>query len=115
MSAVTRELHTEQTAELRLIGPSDNKKKVIHVAEALGFFVKEDSRPWEELFEEPTPGRCLRGARHKEGLTQRQLAEQTGIPQRHISEMENDKRSIGKYRARILAKALNTAGYRVFL
>jgi len=58
---------------------------------------------------------CLRGARHREGLTQRQLAEQTGIPQRHISEMENNKRSIGKNRAKILARALNTAGYRVFL
>lgn len=56
----------------------------------------------------------LHGARTREGLTQLQLAELTGIPQRHISEMENGKRSIGKERARVLAKALNT-DYRHFL
>ncbi|MBI4775156.1 MAG: helix-turn-helix transcriptional regulator [Deltaproteobacteria bacterium] len=56
----------------------------------------------------------LRGARHRQGLTQIQLAALTGIPQRHISEMENGKRSIGKARARTLGKALNLS-YRVLL
>jgi DNA-binding XRE family transcriptional regulator len=56
----------------------------------------------------------LRGYRHREGITQAQLAEMTGIPQRHISEMEHDKRSIGKEAARKLAKALN-CDYRRFL
>ncbi|MFH1021049.1 MAG: helix-turn-helix transcriptional regulator, partial [Pseudomonadota bacterium] len=53
----------------------------------------------------------LHGARIREGLTQVQLAQLTGIPQRHISEMENGKRAIGKERARALAKVLN-ADYR---
>lgn len=57
---------------------------------------------------------AIRAYRHRENLTQRQLAELTGIPQRHISEMENGKRVIGKERARVLAKALNT-DYRNFL
>lgn len=52
--------------------------------------------------------------RFPEGLTQVQLAEATGIPQRHISEMENGKRVIGKEHAKVLAKALNT-DYRAFL
>jgi len=56
----------------------------------------------------------LRGARTRESLTQLQLAELAGIPQRHISEMENGKRPIGKERARALAKTLNT-DYRHFL
>ena len=60
------------------------------------------------------PGTYLAGARHREGLTQRQLAEKTGIPQRHISEMENGKRPIGKEIASRLAIALN-ADYRAFL
>lgn len=60
------------------------------------------------------PGTYLAGARHREGLTQRQLAEKSGIPQRHISEMENGKRSIGKENARRLAAAMN-ADYRAFL
>jgi plasmid maintenance system antidote protein VapI len=38
----------------------------------------------------------------------------TGLHPRHISEMENDKRPIGKVRAKRLAKALN-ADYRMFL
>lgn len=56
----------------------------------------------------------LRGVRYREDFTQRQLAELTGIPQRHISEMENGKRTIGKENAKKLAKVLN-ADYRMFL
>ena len=72
---------------------------------------------WKDSFPdlpENEPGTYLAGARHREGLTQRQLAEQCGIPQRHISEMENGKRSIGKENARRLGAALN-ADYRAFL
>lgn len=57
---------------------------------------------------------AIRAYRSRENLTQRQLAELTGIPQRHISEMENGKRAIGKELARRLGKALN-ADYKVFL
>ena len=50
----------------------------------------------------------------KERLTQVQLSKMTGIPQRHISEIENGKRGIGKDRAKIFAEALKV-DYRVFL
>ena len=60
------------------------------------------------------PQIALRTYRNRENLTQRQLADLTGIPQRHISEMENGKRGIGKENARKLAPALN-ADYRLFL
>jgi ribosome-binding protein aMBF1 (putative translation factor) len=77
-----------------------------------------DSVPWREAFpeykDEDLPGVCLRGSRHKEGITQKQLSERSGIPQRHISEMENGKRPIGKEMAKRLGKALNI-GYKVFL
>jgi hypothetical protein len=59
-------------------------------------------------------GQTLAGARGKEGLSQRQLAALTGIPQRHISEMENGKRPIGKANAKIFGKALQV-DYRVLL
>ena len=49
---------------------------------------------------------ALRAYRTREELTQKQLSELTGIPQHHISEMENGKRSIGKERAKKLAEAL---------
>jgi transcriptional regulator with XRE-family HTH domain len=48
----------------------------------------------------------LRAARTREDLSQIQLAELTGIPQRHISEMEHGKRPIGKARAKKLAHVL---------
>ena len=77
----------------------------------------EDAVPWRDAlpFEaDQLPGVCLAGARHREGISQRKLADLTGIPQRHISEMENGKRPIGKERAKVLAKALGT-DYRMFL
>ena len=58
---------------------------------------------------------ALRAYRTRENLTQKQLAGLTGIPQHHLSEMENGKRGIGKERARKLAEALCVADYRVFL
>ncbi|MBM9538322.1 helix-turn-helix transcriptional regulator [Desulfobulbus alkaliphilus] len=76
-----------------------------------------EAAPWQEAFpelQENAPGTYLTGARHREGLTQRQLADRTGIPQRHISEMENGKRPIGKETAKKLADVLEV-DYRVFL
>lgn len=49
----------------------------------------------------------LAGYRYREGLTQKQLAELTGINRRHISEMEHGKRPIGKENAKKLAKVLH--------
>ncbi|MEA2060185.1 MAG: helix-turn-helix transcriptional regulator [Thermodesulfobacteriota bacterium] len=77
-----------------------------------------ESIPWRDAFPkeliENESGTCLAGARHKEGLTQVQLSEKTKIPQRHISEMERGKRTIGKKNARLFGEALNIS-YRIFL
>ena len=74
--------------------------------------------PWREVFppipEAERPGRMLRAARSKEDLSQIQLAQLTGIPQRHISEMEHGKRAIGKERAKKLAEVLKI-DYHIFL
>ncbi len=67
-----------------------------------------------EVFPEMQPGDILRGARHREGLTQVQLAAMIGAKPSHISEMEKGKRPMGKDMAKRLAKALNTS-YQVFL
>ena len=111
--------HTKKLPiELKFIGPSTNKNRAIAALKSLGFVNVSDSVPWRDLFpeysDEDLPGVCLAGSRVKEGLTQKQLSELTGIPQSNISEMENGKRPIGKKRAKILAKALNV-GYKVFL
>ncbi|OEU64506.1 MAG: transcriptional regulator [Desulfobacterales bacterium S5133MH16] len=111
--------HTKKLPiELKFIGPLTNKDKAIEALKSLGFVNVSDSVPWRDLFpeysDEDLPGVCLAGSRVKEGLTQKQLSELTGIPQSHISEMENGKRPIGKKRAKILAKALDV-GYKIFL
>jgi ribosome-binding protein aMBF1 (putative translation factor) len=67
-----------------------------------------------EVFPEMQPGNILLGARHRERLTQAQLAAMIGVKPSHISEMEKGKRPIGKDIAKRLAKALNTS-YQVFL
>ena len=93
--------------------------KAVERLKPLGFVdASEEYVSWRELFseysDEEMPGSCLRGARYKEAITQQQLADMIGIPQRHISMMENGKRPIGKEMAKRLGKALNI-GYKVFL
>ena len=110
--------HTKKPPiELRFLGPEENRKKAISALQALGFHNASDSIPWREAFKEfegNEAGTCLVGARYKEGLTQVQLSEKTGIPQRHIAEMENGKRPIGKKNAKLFGEALNI-DYRIFL
>lgn len=124
MQAHTKRRHTEGQVEVRFKGAQSDLVKLRRMAQALKV---EDLTEWEleekDLYsiEELSPemawnsgGVCIRGGRGKEGLTQKQLAQLTGIAQHHISEMENGKRPIGKETARKLAAALNI-DYRVFL
>ncbi|MFH0811269.1 MAG: helix-turn-helix transcriptional regulator [Pseudomonadota bacterium] len=73
-----------------------------------------ESVPWREVYPDFSASVALRGARKKESLTQKQLAELIGISQPHVSEMEHGKRPIGKEMAKRLAKVFNGT-YRVFL
>ncbi|MCX7545355.1 helix-turn-helix transcriptional regulator [Marinicella gelatinilytica] len=54
-----------------------------------------------------TPGYYLRLYRLRADMTQADLAKKTGIRQHHLSEMENNKRSLGKANAKKLAVELN--------
>lgn len=117
MQGHTKKRPTE-TIELRFIGPIVNMARAIENLKPLGFVDASGLVPWREAFpeysEEGLPGVSLRGSRYKEGLTQKQLADMIGVPQRHISMMENGKRPIGKEMAKRLGKALNIS-YKVFL
>ena len=117
MQAHTRKLPIE-TIELKFLGPIANMARAVETLKPLGFVDTTDTIPWREAypeyFDEDFPGVCLRGARYREGITQKQLADMIGIPQRHISMMENGKRTIGKEMAKRLGKALNIS-YKVFL
>jgi len=105
---------------LAFTGPAGQKNEALKAMLDLGFSVNRDSEgavPWSEALgysEGEVPGVCLRGARYREDMTQAELSEKTGIPIRHISEMENGKRTIGKAMAKRLGEALNV-GYRIFL
>lgn len=108
---------THPIEEARFTGRPAVISKLRKLASELGAEEIGDTIPAEEVFPELLTNRAgvsLRGFRYREDLTQAQLAELTGIPQRHISEMENGKRSIGKETARKLATVFNT-DYRLFL
>ncbi|OIP31587.1 MAG: transcriptional regulator [Deltaproteobacteria bacterium CG12_big_fil_rev_8_21_14_0_65_43_10] len=104
--------------EIKFMGPIVNMAKAIETLKPLGFVDASESVPWREVYPECSEaqliGKALAGARYREGLTQIALSRLSGIPQRHISEMENGKRSIGKEMAKRLGKALNIS-YKVFL
>ena len=108
-----------EAVSVTFTGPVAMMQTAIETMKKLGFQEEqkrsrqtEDSIPWREsiYFENmPFPGSYLAGFRHREGMTQTELAERTGVPRRHISEMETGKRPIGKANARKLAEALNIA------
>ncbi len=103
---------------LTFSGPKEMEEKAREMMRSIGFTGVDDAIPWRSAFLEfadNEPGTILKGARLREGLTQKQLSEKTGIPQRHISEMETGKRAIGRKRAEILAEILRVSDYRLFL
>lgn len=55
---------------------------------------------------EVTPGQMLKTLRELQGLSQKELADKTGMTQSNISALETDARQIGRERAITIAKAL---------
>ena len=113
MQALTKKHHTESLIPLNLMVHPANVAAINRYVETLE---KSGSVPWREVAGSrgSLPASILRGARSKAGVTQTRLSELTGIPQRHISEMERGKRPLGKETAKKLASALEL-DYRVFL
>jgi len=84
--------------------------------------VKEESKThlsiddvFGELIDEHgEPGLLLKGLRHREGLSQIELAKILNISQTNLSAMENGRRPIGKELAKRIAANFEV-DYRVFL
>lgn len=87
-------------------------EKNLHKLEAfLEKYGESESTPWKELAKAriakyKKSGLALRGARYREGLSQKELAKRCGISQENISKMENGQRPVGEKVARKLGKAL---------
>lgn len=117
MLELTRKPHTDGTVELSVKVPQDQADAI---QAAFDRFLAQLGEPGEETYSvemvlpDMTPGRVLRGARGLAELTQAQLAEKVGIHKTNLSEMERDKRAIGKDMARRLGKVLGL-DYKVFL
>lgn len=85
----------------------------LHKLEAfLEKYGESESIAWEKLASKrirkyKKTGLALRGARYREGLSQKELANQTGVSQENISKMENGQRRIGAKVAKKLAKFLH--------
>jgi len=113
MLARTKKRPIEGLVPLQLMVHPANVAAITRYAEQLE---QSESVPWREVAGRrgSVPASVLRGARGRAGLTQTRLSELTGIPQRHISEMERGKRPLGRETARKLAMALDL-DYRLFL
>ena len=99
--------------------PLSHQKELEKVLE--NYSEKDDNTPvaWEVLAKDriekyKKSGLVLRGMRYREGLSQKHLAEASGITQNEISNIENGKRTVGKKVAEKLAKVLNF-DYRMLL
>jgi DNA-binding transcriptional regulator YiaG len=106
-----------ETVRLAFEVPPALVDKVLSTMHGYGLREANEAVPWREALnvrDAELPATFLRGARGREDLTQKRLSALTGIPTRHISEMENGKRPVGKKNARLLGKALN-ADPRLFL
>jgi DNA-binding XRE family transcriptional regulator len=120
MSAHTKG-HPTREATYRVVieMPGKAKKQTFvsakHLEKLEAFLEKygeSESILWEELAKDRIAkyrksGIALRGARYREGVSQKDLAELTGISQENISKMENGRRAIGVTVAKKLAKALH--------
>ena len=113
MQVHTKKPHTELLVPIQLMVHPANVAAITRYVEQLE---SSGSTPWREVAGRrgSIPASILRGARSKAEITQTRLSELTGIPQRHISEIEQGKRPIGKETARKLAAALSV-DYKVFL
>ena len=89
-------------------------KKMLHGT--LDQYLAEERVPAKKLHEETrqrhgddyrSPCYYLRMYRQRAGLTQLELADRSGMRQHHLSEIENNKRALGKATANKLAKVLN--------
>lgn len=112
MLAHMKTRHTEQEAEFVLTVPLKDAERVGNAIRSIlaltGHKIRhlneegEELYSFEEVFPDTHPGMVLNGFRLKKEMTQAELAEQLGISQNRVSDMEKGKRPISKAMAQKL-------------
>lgn len=120
MSAHMKAHHTTE-CQVKVVVVTKDSKKISYInadnfdkLEAfLEKYSEDDDKPvaWEVLAKDriekyKKAGLVLRGARYREGLSQKELSRRSGVSQNEISKIENGKRTVGKKVAQKLAYAL---------
>ncbi len=103
VSALIRRLGGDVIKELT---PDEFANAILEDDEALDDDAELITKP--PIPEHERIGRMLKGARLRENMTQDVLAKAIGVPQRHISEYEANKRPIPADKVALLAEILNT-------
>jgi hypothetical protein len=98
---------TPPTDLFRVICSMEKAQEIRNYLVQMGCMIVDETEDTSNVLPNLTPAVALSGARYRENLTQQQLSDLTGIPRRHLSEMEHGKRTIGKLNSRRLGKALN--------
>ncbi len=107
---LTKTLRTDGSVEICAVVPASRAEDVANAIRETA----EPNIPAREVFVDSTPGSRLRGARGLREMTQAGLAARIGVRASHISDMENNRRPIGRAMARKLAEALDFP-YKAFL
>ena len=74
----------------RITCPTDKADRIKAYLAKQGCEIEPSVNP-EDILPHESPATFLAGARYRESMTQQTLSEKTGIPRRHISEMETEK------------------------
>lgn len=106
----------------RLVGPKQKLRLIRGILMEMDFKPAEadaNQVPWrdvmkDEIAKHGESGLAIRGARARDEMSQKELAEKLGIAQYNLSKMENGERPVGKNMAMKLAKIFNS-DYRIFL
>jgi DNA-binding XRE family transcriptional regulator len=124
MLAHMKTRHIEKAVEIVLTVPVKEAMRVSEtvrvVMELAGHKVRHVNGDGEELysiaevFPEAHPGMVLRGFRGRDDMTQKALAEQLGISQNRVSDMESGKRPISRRMAEKLGVFFKVP-YKAFL
>jgi len=103
MSVLMKKPLTNITIDGMLFYVSKEHKKAITTI--VSEMSVSDENPFVEIEARlPSYSICLRGARHKEGFSQKEVSKRTGIAITNLSKMENGQRKIGEKLAKKLAK-----------